>query len=91
MDAFETHYSLFHIGACTCGSDRWQNTFDWTHMATHIYPTVICRNIRTLLKDTAGANQQVQQTDLKNPKLPEQFSEKISSQFLTELWAANYK
>ena len=34
--------------------------------------------------ETVGANQKFQKTDVKIRKLPEQFSEKISSQFLTE-------
>ena len=66
VEAFETHYSLFHIGACTCGSDRWQNTFDWTHMATHIHPTKICRNIRTFAQRNSWSQSKVSENRCKN-------------------------
>ena len=66
MEVFETHYSLFHIGACTCGRDRWQNTFDWTHMATHIYPTKICRNIRTFAQRNSWSQSKASENRCKN-------------------------
>ena len=66
VEVFETHYSLFHIGACTCGSDRWQNTFDWTHMATHIHPTKICRNIRTFAQRNSWSQSKVSENRCKN-------------------------
>ena len=40
-------------------------------MATHIYPTKICRNVQNFAKKkTAGANQKFPKTDVQIPKLP---------------------
>ena len=54
---------------------RWQNTLD-VEVNTFIRPR-FAEKYALFLKKPAGANQKFQKTDIKIPKLPEQFSENI--------------